>query len=336
MLYSEDGGPRGLIFNIQRYTIHDGPGIRTEIFFKGCTVNCPWCSNPEGIKPLPELGVYPSKCLGRDRCGWCLKNCPLGGAPIRFGADGIVVSVESQDACLDCAACAGDCPAGAIKLWGEKMSVPQLMSVIEQDRSYYARTGGGVTLSGGEVLAQWEFARELLRACREAGINTCVESALNVPREHMTAVLEYTDLLITDIKFIDSGRHRAVTGVGNDRILDNIRTAALAGVPMVVRTPVVPGYNDDEENILGTGEFLRDNAGEVLLQYQLLPYRKLGTEKYASLGAPYPMGEYEAPQRGVWEPNLLRLRDLVSRRCGIPTAAGSSEKLPGFPQGRGR
>jgi pyruvate formate lyase activating enzyme len=215
-------------------------------------------------------------------------------------------------------------------VWGEEMTVPALMKLIEGDRSFYERTGGGVTLNGGEVMLQWEFASLLLKACREAGIHTCVESALNCATDHVEQVLEDTDLLYADIKHMDPEVHKRLTGTGNEQILKNLRRVVELGIPLVVRTPVVPGYNDDEDNIRKIGAFLRDELGGKVLQYQLLPYRKMGTEKYATLNQPYPMGDYAPPERAVWEANLLRLRDMLADEFGLPATAGSSQKLPGY------
>jgi len=330
MYYNDKGEPCGLIYNIQGYTIHDGPGIRTELFFKGCPLHCPWCSNPEGIQIGPQLGVYPSKCLGQEKCNYCVKSCPLEGKPIHFDEKGILVSAEMTSQCKDCLKCADSCPASAIIVWGKKMSIPEIMKILESDRSFYERTGGGVTVSGGEALVQWDFIALLLKECKKVNIHTCVESALFVPTSHLDAVLPYTDMFITDIKFFDSARHNDVTGVPNELILENIIHVAKSGVPMVIRTPVVPGWNDDDENMLAIGRFIKENLGDSVIQYQLLPYRKMGTEKYATLNQPYPMGDYEAPERAVWEENLLRIRNMLSTKFGIPVAAGSGEKLPGY------
>ena len=312
----------GIISSIQRYTIHDGPGIRTEVFFKGCSLRCPWCSNPEALETKPELGFYPDKCLGERDCGWCRAACP---SPPPAGQH--VSTRFDTDACRACLRCADACPAGAIRLWGQRYTVPQLMEEIGKDRSFYAKSGGGVTLSGGEVLLQWRFAAALLRECQAAGIHSCVESALHVPWAHAEAVFQYTDLVITDIKHMDSASHKAITGAGNERILDNIRRTAALGKPLVIRTPVVPGFNGDEENIRATGAFLRDALGGKILQYQLLPYRKMGTEKYASLRRPYPMGDYRVPDRSEWEPTLLRYAALLREEYGLPAVAGSGAKL---------
>lgn len=318
--------PVGYVCNIQGYTIHDGPGIRTEIFLQGCPMHCLWCSNPESQGRPPQLGLYPSKCLGEAVCGYCAKACPEP-ARLKFGGDGLLAAVETGNGCIDCLRCAQACPADAVKVWGKPMTVPELMAVIERDRSYYEKTGGGVTVSGGEVMVQWSFAAALLQACRAAGIHTCVESALHCDPAHMEAVLAHADLLIADIKHMDSETHRRLTGVGNERILSNLCRAAELGIPMVIRTPVVMGYNDDEDNLLATGRFIRDRLGAAVLQYQLLPYRKMGTEKYAALGRAYPMGDYRPPERGEWEPRLLALCELLQAQCGVPAVAGSGAKL---------
>ena len=330
MYYNSKGECCGLVYNTQGYTIHDGPGIRTELFFKGCPLSCPWCSNPEGIGFGPQLGVYPSKCLGRDKCGWCLKACPMGESPLRFDGNGVILSADMAAGCADCLECARRCPSGGLMVWGKLMTIPEIMKLLEKDRSFYQRSGGGVTVSGGEVMVQWDFVALLLEKCHEAGIHTCVESALHCPTEHMDAVLRHADMLITDIKFFDSARHKAVVGQGNELILKNIKAASRKGIPMVIRTPVVPGWNDDEENLRAIGSFIRDELGDAVIQYQLLPYRKMGTEKYATLNQPYPMGDYEAPERSVWEPALLALRDMLQAEFGIPVAAGAADRLPGY------
>ena len=315
----------GRIFNIQRFTIHDGPGIRTEIFFKGCPLKCRWCSNPESISPKPELGIYPSKCIGLDRCDLCVKACPQERSPLVF-INRIVVSAEREQCAAGCMACAEACPASAVIRWGKDMSVDELLKIIVADRSLYQKSGGGVTLSGGEVMIQWEFAVELLRACKESYIHTCVESALHCNPEHMEAVYEFSDLVITDIKHIDDQMHKLYTGMGNRLILQNIRRTAELGKKLIIRIPVIPDINDDDWNILETGRFILDELYNRVAQVQLLPYRKMGTEKYDSLNRNYPMGdEYIPPERAVWEANIMRLTSLLAA-MGIPAVAGSNVK----------
>jgi pyruvate formate lyase activating enzyme len=195
------------------------------------------------------------------------------------------------------------------------------------DRNFYMKSGGGVTLSGGEVTLQWEFAAELLDACKKNYVHTCVESALHCGEEAARSVCEYADMVITDIKHMDSDRHREFTGVGNELIHENILRLAATGKPLVIRIPVVAGHNNDEENIRATGAFIRDKLHNNILQLQLLPYRKMGLEKYASLNEDYPMGEdFVPPERSVWEENILELTEIL-REYGVPAVAGSNVKL---------
>jgi pyruvate formate lyase activating enzyme len=323
--------PAGLVSNIQHYTIHDGPGIRTEVFFTGCPLHCLWCSNPETIKPYPRLGVYPDKCLSTEKCAYCKKVCPLPDArPINFDDEGFLKSLQMVPECEGCLKCADECPSRAIEVWGALFTLDELLKDIKKDISFYRKTGGGVTLSGGEVMLQWEFVQMLLKACKEASIDTCVETALQCKWQHAEKVFEYADFIITDIKHMDSARHKEYTGVGNETILENIKNTAALNKALVIRIPVVPGYNGDEENIRATGEFIRSeifDKGSSIKQLQLLPYRKLGTEKYESLGIPYPLEDYVPPERAEWEQNILALTDMLKTDYGLPAVAGSSQKL---------
>ena len=314
----------GLACNIQKYTIHDGPGIRTAVFFKGCSLRCLWCSNPETISPMQQLGVYPSKCLSVKKCGYCIKACPVSdSSPIDHDEDGLLRSISMVSSCKGCYLCADACPSRAIKLWGEAYTIDDLMRIIEEDKRFYDRSGGGVTLSGGEVMLQWKFATQLLKACKEAGINTCVETALNCSAEHMESVYRYTDLVLADIKHMNTEKHLELTGFGNEHILENIKRTVLMGKKTILRTPVVIGYNSDEANIRASGAFVRDALGSRIEQYQLLPYRKMGTEKYDSLGESYPLRDYEPPSRDIWEPTLRLLAKILSEEFGLPAVAGT-------------
>ena len=324
---NQHGEPAALISSVQKYTIHDGPGIRTALFFAGCTLRCLWCSNPETIQPRRRLGFYPSKCLTLEKCTACERACSATGT-LRFDANGRVQGAEQSSACDNCFKCAEVCPPRAIKVWGEYMTVAEMMAVITEDRSFYQRTGGGVTLNGGEVLMQWEIAAALLRECKNAAIHTCVETALHCPWENAAAVFEYTDFIIADIKHMDTEKHRQIAGAGNELILENLRKTAALGKRLVLRTPIVPGDNADDENIRKTGEFIRDELGDIAA-YQLLPYRKLGTEKYDSLGDAYQMEGYKLPELREREANLLRLAEMLRRDYGIPAVVGSDERLEG-------
>ena len=208
------------------------------------------------------------------------------------------------------------------------MTVDQVMDAIMEDEIYYEKSGGGVTLNGGEVAIQWEFAIEILKACREKGINTCVETSMHCPSDILTKFYPYTDLFFTDIKNMDTEVHKKWSGAGNELILENIIQTSKAGKKMVVRIPVIPQINDSDENMRATAAFLKENTGDSLVQVQLLPYRKMGIEKYNSLGIPYPMGDdYKMQERSVWEANLLRIRDMLRDEYQLPVEAGSSEKI---------
>ena len=327
MLHYSGNEPCALISDVQHYSIHDGPGIRTSVFFSGCTMRCHWCSNPEAMEPRQRLGVFPDKCLSRQKCGDCLSVCQLNGAPIEFDESGALKAIRMVADCGSCLRCADACPPRAIKLWGRKMRLPELMTEIEGDRDFYQRSGGGVTLTGGEVMFQWEFADALLAACKAASIHTCIETALHCPVEDMEIVYKNTDLVIADIKHMDSSVHKKITGVGNGLILGNIIRTAELGKPLVIRTPVVPGYNDDKGNIGNTARFIRDNLGSKIVSYQLLPFRVLGAEKYASLMLDYPMSGYVLPELAERESHLVYLAGFVQREFGIKTEVGADNHI---------
>lgn len=318
-----DMGKTATITNIQKFTIHDGPGIRTEVFFKGCPLRCLWCSNPETMEPDPEVGVTAGDCIGIDVCGLCLKACPAGA----LLAAGNKVAGIDRTLCKRCLRCAGACPNSTLKVYGQKMTVAEVMKVVVEDRSLYKRSGGGVTVSGGDCLMQADFVRELFKACKRAGIHTCAEPELACPTQTLDSILPYTDLVITDIKHMDPVAHRKYTGVSNKLILTNIRYLALKCIPLVIRIPVIPGVNDGEENVTATAEFLRREVGGSLRQLQLLPYRPLGLEKYVALGRTYPMKDHPIPKP---EDYLERVRALAARlqSFGIPAVAGTTSPIP--------
>lgn len=316
---------KGYVFNIQRYTIHDGPGIRTEIFLKGCPLRCKWCSNPESLKTHPQIGVYASRCIGIEVCGKCMEACPHGGEKIFSIQEGKISGIN-RDICTNCLKCADDCPANALMVWGKTYTVQEILDIVLSDVEFYEKSGGGVTLSGGDPLVQWKFARAVLQTCKSHGIHTCIETELSTSRHILDKVLPYADLIITDIKHMDPRKHKEFTGVDNVRILENIVHIVKAGKQTVIRTPVVPGHNDGRENIEATSEFIRDTLGNNVTQVQLLPYRPLGLEKYKSLGLSYGMADFQAPERSVWEKNILSLVEVM-KSYGVPAVPGSSSKI---------
>jgi pyruvate formate lyase activating enzyme len=253
---------KGRIFNIQRFSIHDGPGIRTIVFFKGCFMRCAWCCNPESQNREIETIVEKDK----------------------------------------------------IKTVGKDVTVSDIMPEILSDLPYYRRSGGGVTLSGGEVLCQADFARELLKACKEAGLHTAVESASSAPFSEIEKILPYLDLYLMDIKHMDGKKHKEYTGVDNTRILENARKIAESGVELIIRTPVIPGFNDTPEDIKAISSFARSLPG--VSEHHLLPYHRLGMDKYSGLGRKYSLAEIEPPTKEKME-YLLSVAEASGLKCKI-------------------
>jgi pyruvate formate lyase activating enzyme len=280
----------GLLFDIQGHCLHDGPGTRTLFFFSGCPLRCRWCCNPEGLLQRPRLMYRRQLC--KDCPSRCVACCPQGAVQ-SSNPGGPLVSFDRQqcDAC-DAMGCIDVCYTGALQRSGRWYTLDELVRLINRDRSYWG-TDGGVTLTGGEPLMQREFALALLAACRETHVGTCVETSAYVPGAALDAVLPHTDWLFVDIKHMDPARHEEGTGVPNAPILDNLRRIGRAHWPgrLVVRVPVIPGYNDALENALATAEFLCDIG---LKEINLLPFHRLGASKYAQLGMSYDYADLPA------------------------------------------
>ncbi|SDO71342.1 glycyl-radical enzyme activating protein [Desulforhopalus singaporensis] len=313
----------GTIFNIQRFSVHDGPGIRTVVFIKGCTLRCLWCSNPESIESRLQLGVYPDRCIGIDKCGQCRQAAPDQSALIV--ENNRITRIESENQ-LDYTVCASVCPTNAIKVWGQRVTVAEVLHEVLKDKDFYLESGGGITLSGGEALIQPQFTIELLRAARAEGINTCMETALNYRQKTLDEALPLIDLLFCDLKHMDCEKHLQFTAVSNQLILANIKHVVASGKPTIIRIPVVPEHNGTEENIRATARFIKEELNGKILQVQLLPFRKLGEDKYASLGREYPMATLVTPEREVWEKTLLSLAEVM-REYGVPAVAGTNHKI---------
>lgn len=314
----------GNVFNIQQFTVHDGPGIRTEIFLKGCYLRCKWCSNPESFEVHNQVGVYPNSCIGISKCGKCLTTCPLADKGA-FVIENDKVSKIDRTICNNCMKCYDSCPSSALKQWGQQMSVEDVMRVIRADASFYEKSGGGVTISGGESLYQWRFTKEILKQCQLEGIHTCVETALHVKPDVLEKILPYTDLIITDIKHMNPVVHKQYTLVDNKQVLNNIKYLIDANVPVVLRVPIIPGVNDSTEHISEIADFIEHDLENKLKQIQFLRFRRLGEEKYASLGLNYNMVEVD-PERTEFESHIKNLVKVMTDR-GIPAFAGTTHKI---------
>ena len=283
----DDCQRQGMVFNVQKYSVHDGPGIRTIVFLKGCSLSCRWCSNPESQQREPELAFNAGRCLGVSKCGHCIVACPYGS--ITLGDDDRLRINRSH--CTSChMPCADACPAQGLLVYGKQRTVDDVLNVVEQDMAFYARSGGGLTLSGGEPLLQGEFAVALLREARARRIKTAVETCGMVSAETVRAAAEYLNYVLFDIKHMDSAEHEAQTGLPNKRILENFRILAeeFPNLPILARTPIIPGFNDSEESVAAIAEFLKPYER---VEYEMLPYHRLGTQKYQFLDRPVPMGE---------------------------------------------
>ena len=272
----------GYIFDIQRFSINDGPGIRTTVFIKGCNLCCFWCHNPESQKPYPQIQFFPSKCIG---CGKCVEVCTNSARLYNQGK-----RVYLRQLCVNCGKCAEVCNAEALVLCGKRMTVKEVIEKVKKDLPFYRISGGGVTFSGGEPLLQVEFLKELLMECKRQNIHTAVDTAGNVIWEMFEEILPYTDLFLYDIKCMDESKHKEATGSGNVWILKNLKLVTEFEKDVWIRIPVIPGINDNEEEMKRIADFIQELKG--IKKINLLPFHKLGKEKYESLGMEYKAENY--------------------------------------------
>lgn len=275
--------PAGLVFNIQRFSLHDGPGIRTTIFLKGCPLSCWWCHNPESQSFHPALMHYQDRCR---RCGECVTFCPNHAVSLLDG------QIHISDACPACGQCVDVCQAGAREIAGQSYTVSELMREIEKDTVFFDESGGGVTFSGGEPLGQPRFLVTALQACRKRGIHTVVETCGHSPAAEFAVAARQADMILYDLKFVDAEKHRTYTGRDNKRILDNLAALAQSGHPTMVRIPVIPGINDAPDDLRELARFL---TGIGIRQVALLPYHQTGLSKYERLHIPYRLSDVVQP-----------------------------------------
>ena len=277
---------KGLVTSIKRYAIHDGPGIRTIVFMKGCPLRCIWCSSPQTQNPYPEIVYYEEKCIG---CGSCLKVCPENAIIDKQGKKWI-----NRLKCTNCGECAGVCSTGALKVIGQFMTVEEVMIEIQKDKLYYKKSGGGITISGGEPLMQVEFVKEVLYKCHEQGIHTAIETSGFMDWQKFRDVLKYVDLLFHDIKHMDPKKHKELTGVPNQLILENIRKIDReCDVSVILRFSLIPGINDSEENLIDLAKFI--TSLKRIDTLEILPYHRLGEHEYKTLGKEYKLKGLEVP-----------------------------------------
>ncbi|MEM1674055.1 MAG: glycyl-radical enzyme activating protein [Thermofilaceae archaeon] len=296
---------KGTIFNIQRFCLDDGPGIRTTVFLKGCPLRCLWCCNPEGQNPWPELAHRDAICT---KCGRCIETCPKNAISISDNEWHI-----NRSLCNVCGKCVDICVRGALGILGREMSVEEVFKEVIKDLDFYEVSGGGVTLSGGEPLFQPDFAADLLKRCKDEGIHTAIETSGYSNENSLKKVLPYVDLILYDLKCISPELHKRLTGVSNDLIIRNLRLLISRGVPVIIRFPLIPTLNDSDMEIASLAEFIEQMGVEDV---EVLPYHRLGISKYRMLGRKYEL-------EGIMPPTSERLQavkrifELRGLRCKI-------------------
>ncbi len=304
-----NGSVNGIIFDIQRFSIHDGPGIRTTVFLKGCSLRCFWCHNPEGIRAKPEIRFDPARCIG---CGACIAVCTHGGQIL--DAEGRHIYDRTE--CVVCGECVEECFAEGLVLTGKTQTAEEVAAEVLRDRAFYETSGGGVTLSGGDPALQPAFSAEILARCKAEGLHTAIETAGNYPWASLAGLLPNTDLVMMDLKQMDPAKHRDATGVTNERVLATAqRLAVETDKPLLFRVPVVPGVNDADDEIAAIAAYVRQltdarcaAGGRASITLELLAFHRLASQKYQSLGLDYRAASLEP----LAESRMNELRAIVA------------------------
>jgi len=296
-------GEKGLVFNIERYAVHDGPGIRTIIFLQGCPLRCAWCQNPEGQELLPQIAYFEEKCTF---CGRCIEVCENEAL---YKRNSKIITDLSK--CLRCGKCTEKCPNEARKLLTNIFSPEEVIDIVSKDEPFYRRSGGGITLSGGEPFFQSAFSSRILKLAKDRGINTCVETCGYFDWDEMIKIemFKFVDLLYFDIKNMDSQKHKEETGVKNAKILTNFKRLCELGKKIIVRIPVITNFNDSENNIYKTAEFISNSNSGNIIRIELLPYHEFGVKKYHHLGKDYYLKNLKPPPKN----KLLEIKGIIDK-----------------------
>lgn len=296
----------GRVFNIQHFSVHDGPGIRDLVFMKGCPLRCKWCSNPESQSPDIQIGYNISKCLGTDICGYCIKACQTGALT---QGTGTVVERDNKK-CINCLACVKACPTTATRIYGEDLSVEQVCTEVNKQTGVW-RANGGVTVSGGEPPLQAEFVAALLEKLKKNGMDTAIETSGYAAWENVEKAAKWCDTIHYDIKVLNREKHKALTGVYNDLILDNLQKLrkCFPDIHIIVRTPVIPGLNDRPEELTAIAKHL-GTIGDIS-DYELLAYHAYGSAKYQQLQMEYALSDITPPEKEALKELNDKLRQLI-------------------------
>lgn len=305
---------RGLVFDVQRYSIHDGPGIRTAVFLKGCPLRCLWCCNPESQRSEVEIEFREKLC---QECGACARACPLGAVnPDLTRASGVKID---RDLCDHCGLCVEACPYGALRFSGQPRSVDEVLALVLRDAPFYRRSGGGITVTGGEPMAQPAFTRALLEACHERNVHTAMETTGNVQWALYESVLPHTDLFLYDLKHTDDAAHRRLTGVSNRLILENARRLSEAGASMILRLPLIPELNLDGVHLRAAAALA---ASLRVVEVHLMPFHQLGKDKYRRLDRAYSLAGLSGLRESTEGQERIRWACEILARAGLKVIVG--------------